>query len=402
MNNIYKVWYYAFSNFFLLLLVNQLFEYINIDLYLHQILMLLCVLTGFICAFKNAHFKTVDMVMFIYVGYIIINALFSSYINQTELVRRAMIIQTFPIFCYFIGRNTNFDIKQIILTTKYPLLFSCLAGLYFYFSEPAWYYAMKSAAITEYTSDTQLMEIFRLSSFWPHPYQIGYGTILFYFVWLYEMVVSKGLKWNIINLSILFILVTVLLLAQLRVCILFAIIASIMCYVVKGITFKNIFKISILAILIAVLSFLLVSKLDNTTSEYISTHISSLFEEDAIQERIQHTSGEIEYSLFGDGFGRYDYAARKYNMSSLIDNEYANQISELGYIGFSLLLFILLITILAGLKIYRKKLVEYIIILFFVVSMAGASVLSNHHQYNFIFWFALGSFWRYYYNPSNS
>lgn len=117
------------------------------------------------------------------------------------------------------------------------------------------------------------------------------------------------------------------------------------------------------------------------------------FESDSMSNRFEHTAGGIEsYTLLGDGLGRYGYLAREYGKWAIVDNQFQCHLAELGYIGFTLLLFILFFTLK---KCIRQKslLIENSIFAFFCVAMLGASVLSNHHQFNYLFWYIVGCLW---------
>ena len=98
------------------------------------------------------------------------------------------------------------------------------------------------------------------------------------------------------------------------------------------------------------------------------------------------------YSFLGDGLGRYDYLAREFGKWAIVDNEFQNHIAELGYFGASLLILMLLFTTF---RCYKNKwlFVENSVVFFFVSAMIGASVLSNPHQFNYIFWYTLGLLW---------
>ena len=89
---------------------------------------------------------------------------------------------------------------------------------------------MKDAQINTGASDMTISEIYRLSSYWGHPYVIGYATFLYSIYITKELFVDKignrdKRKKRYVNCCILFLCMFVLMLAQLRVTIVVYILA---------------------------------------------------------------------------------------------------------------------------------------------------------------------------------
>ena len=141
--------------------------------------------------------------------------------------------------------------------------------------------------------------------------------------------------------------------------------------------------------------FLFVQKnLDSSQSNFLFEHLLQLVSEESYyDERLEFTSGGVtDYSLFGDGVGYYGYTARENGRWAIVDQEFQEHLAESGYMGFTMLVIILTMSIF---RCYRQRVmtIECSIVLFYIIAMIGASVLSNHHQYNYMFWFALGKIW---------
>lgn len=384
---------FILSNFFLLTLFMQLLNLVGFDFYIKQLMNVVFAITGLYCLI-NIKYTCFDIIILIYMFYILINGIVIDYQNHGSYFYKAMIIQYFPIFTYFIGRYLQIDLSFFLSKMKYPLLFAMLCGIYFYISEPGWYIAMKLSQLRAYASDYQVAEIYRLSSFWGHPYVISYSTLLYSLYLTHNLINGiSGRKEKIISILILMICYTILMLSQMRVTILFYLIALFYMSFENRLLYKNrnnyMSKFLIILVVIGIIYMMLT--LDE--SSYIVKHMMGITESEALNDRFAHTSGGIiNYSFFGDGFGRYDMYARTFEKWAIVDQEFQNHIAELGYLGISLLILILLFSIY---RCFKKHflLLENSVLLFFIVAMIGASVLSNEHQYNYIFWYTLGIIW---------
>lgn len=381
------------SNFFLLTLLTQLLYLIGIDLYIWQLMRVVFAVVGVYCM-MNIRCTPFDVLIFIYIIYILINGVAIDYQNHGSYFYRAIIVQYFPIFTYFIGRYVQIDLGLFLSKMKYPLLFAMLCGIFFYIVEPGWYVMMKEAQLRVDANDYRIAEIYRLSSFWGHPYVIAYATLLYSLYLTHRIIIGiDKQKEQLIYIGFLVICCIVLFLAQMRVTIFFYLIA--MSYMVFGTRRwlkkkNNVISIILILLVTAGVVFVLFTA---DESSYIIKHMQRLFEDDALSERFVHTLGGIvNYSFWGDGFGRYDMLARSFGKWAIVDQEFQNHIAELGYLGGSLLILILLFSVYRCYK-NRFLLLENSVILFFVIAMVGASVLSNSSQYNYMFWYTLGLLW---------
>lgn len=366
----------------------------NIDLHLLQIMNVSYFIAGIFCLRKTSIIGF-DIIIVLYLVYMLLNGVTINYKFHGEFVYRALLFHVFPVMCYFIGRYTQIDIGKYIERMKWAILFAMICGIAFYFLHPSWYVSMKAAQLQEYANEMRIAEIYRLSSFWGHPYALGYATFLYSIFVTKQLIIGIDKQKDLLFYTFtLFICITVLLLAQLRITIVVYALSLIymILFVRQESLTKKIKKILLLVFLI--ISFLYLSlQLASDNVEYITNHMMSLMEEDSMSDRFEHTAGGItSYTLFGDGLGRYGYPARRHGMWAIVDNEFQCHIAELGFIGISLLGSIIFFTILRCLK--RSRLIlENTIIIFYFLAMIGASVLSNHHQYNFIFWYTLGLLW---------
>lgn len=393
--NIEKISNCLLANFFLCFLFFCIADLIGISYNFIRIFQIVGFITGVLYLIKTKK-QDFDYLIVCYLVYICVNITIVDYKYHGEMVYYAFWTQMVPIFFYFIGRGSkNLSIRNILEKMKWPLLFAIICGIYFFFIPPGWYMNMKMAQIDATTNDYRTLEIFRLSSFWGHPYQIGYATVLYLIFLLYDLMTSGSIGWKkYINYALISLCVMCLLLAQLRVTIAVALIVLIyyICMIKKeniGSLIKTILIASVLITGVSVYVF----SFDSEISSYIVEHITMMFEQDNYARRFEHTSGGItDYSFFGGGFGRYSFLARRHDDWALVDQEFQRHIAELGYLGVGLLILILLITF-KHCFLRKDLLVEFGVFLFFVVAMIAASVLSNEHQYNFIFWFCVGKIW---------
>lgn len=391
-----KLWIVIFSNFFLIVFIKRILEFISIDIYLFQILYIVSGLFGTCCIFKIKNKKIIDIVIVTYILYITLNALSFNYPHHWQYVYKAFIFQYTPIFCYFIGRTQIISTEYIIEKMRFPILFCMIAGLYFYFATPSWYIVMKESQLNDYASETYRQEIYRLSSFWGHPYYIGYATTIYVIYIFYRLkyfnynATKSIVKYKDIFIAIL--CITVLILAQLRITIFCSIIIYVYYNLNNKYLFGSIIKILLSLSLLAGLSLYLFQQISPETSSYIMEHITVLFNTEMYGNRFDATSGGLDLdTIFGYGFGRYDATARGFGKFALLDNEYQNHLAELGYIGLFLLIIIFAYTLCkVFIYGYQNKL-ESALFLFFILAAVGASVLSNETQYNYILWFVIGN-----------
>ena len=399
-NKIIRLASWALSSFFLLILVLRLFELVGIDLHLRQLMYVSFLFGGFFCM-RKIRIQWFDTIIIFYLFYLVINGITISYRHHWEFFYRALLVHLFPVMCYFIGRYTTVDISKYLERMKWPILFAMICGIVFYFVHPSWYVAMKQAQLSEYANDMRISEIYRLSSFWGHPYAVAYATLL------YSLFLTKKLLLGIyqkkelyMHVSFLFVCLTVLMLAQLRVTIVMYVVCFFyMILFTKNESLGSRAKKIIISLFCVCLFSLIFLQFSSDSMEYIQAHMLNLTEEDSFSARFEHTAGDVnDFSFFGDGVGRYGYPARRYLLWAIVDNEFQCHMAETGYFGFALLITMLILT---GVKCLKRKhlVLENSIFLFFCIAMVGASVLSNHHQYNYIFWYTVGLIWTKNYKP---
>ena len=126
----------------------------------------------FLKSLKTIKWKDIDTIVAIFIIYSLVSFLFSDY--DFSLFYFGIKLQVVPIFFYYIARGKYFKDSSFFDNIKYPLVFVYISAIFLYFFPPAWYLEYKTANITADMSDHMIHEFTRMSSFWSHPYFVGY------------------------------------------------------------------------------------------------------------------------------------------------------------------------------------------------------------------------------------
>ena len=390
-----KFSHFSICNFFLIILLLRLNELFvsTLDLYIIQLFFIINALCG-IVLIRGTIKNLMDLLVVIFIIYNILNGIIIDYPHHHFLFYKAFICELSAIFFYFIGRNVDWNINEILAKTKYPLLFAAFCGICSFFMMPSWYLNMKSAMLEDSSGyEGAVGETFRLSSFWGHPYQLGYAIAIFSSYSIMNCFNNPNKKYYIILSTFLFL---VLILCQLRVCILFYILVFIYHFIINGkeTFFIKISLLSVVALLFIIILYYLLNFLSPDQLDYIITHTDQLLESGAVDDRLEYTkmglNNDIFDSFFGYGVGHFSQNARVFNIPALVDCEYQKKLAELGFFGFSIFIMIIIGAILKLSKEFKDNTCANSIVLFYVIASIGASCISNVHQYPYMFWFALG------------
>ena len=388
------------GNFFLWVSLSRILSLFGISFNLFRVFQISGVLIAFYYLLKIKK-NGFDLLIMLYLTYILVNMIMIDYNYHGEMSYYAFIAQIIPVFFYYIGRgNVSLSMQEVIKRMKWPILISIVCGLFFFVQPPNWYMQMKLDQTNEVTNDYSMLEIFRLSSFWGHPYQVGYATLLYFSYLMYDSIKNGiGKEKKGIRIASMLLCIICLILAQLRVTIAVALLLLFyFIFLEKRDNKVSLFLSIFFAVIIVIGISLYFINSNSDLSNYIYEHTAMIFNQEDYTNRFEHTAGGItNYSLFGDGFGRYGFLAREHNGWALVDHEFQRHLAELGYVGCGFLIIILSLTF-RYCFLNKDLALETGVFLFFVISMIGASVLSNEHQYNFIFWFCIGRIWNTIYN----
>ncbi len=398
MGLIRKIWKFLFDNFMWLYIIMGLLSFVGIYAMTFQILMLISVIYGLllISRFRINHFM--DVFLFIYLLYILINSLAIDYPNHFNLWYRDVIFSLLPITCYFIAKNTSYDLERLLSKMTIPITIAMLLGLYFYFDNPQWYSALKFAQLNDYYGysergyipDYMMREAFRLSSIWVTPYVIGYANAVF-IVFLVVRLLFKPLSKKERRIStFLFILsVVVMILAGFKATLLSFFLFVGWSYIKsKRSKQKTLFLVLGIALLVILVYFFTT---DSDYGYYFVERFKYAATEEGLTTRLEHTRGGVDlWTFWGNGFGHYGISAKSFGAVTIQDSQYQKTLAELGIFGFT---FFILLLVGALVNSFRKKelILEFGIILFYIISFIGSSSISAETTFSFVFWYAMGS-----------
>lgn len=340
---------------------------------------------------KSIHWKDIDTIVLIFILYSLLSFLFSDY--DFSLYYYGIKLQIIPILFYYIARGKYFKDNSFFDNIKLPLILVYISAILLYFFPPSWYLEFKLANIGENVSEYILHEYTRMSSFWSHPYFVGYSSAIFIVYMLDKIIRSDIIRVN--DLCYIILAVFCLFFSQMRVCIAFVFLYYLYITIysfrhklkIRKLFFKGWWLLLILTILI---SFIIVNYLDSSFIEYIKDR-SINSEENFVLKRFEQFAEFIKrISFLGEGLGKYGHSAIAMNKPCIADCEYIRIPVELGIIG-SLLFFIIIIhSLIRGLSKIKLYRLEVFIILFFLLTMIGAAPLEMTVQQPFILWFCIG------------
>ena len=377
-----QYWYFLF-------VATQITKIFNIrDWY--SILVLLIVVVGLRSMSKIRWYNADFLVLGIMI-YSLVSFSFSSY--NSELFYYGVKNQFVCMFFYFIARSSDFSNADFIKNFKWAMLIVIIFGIVLYFYPPQWYTSYRYSALLAEEGSRSFYEHTRMSSFFPHPYFLAYGSC-FFIILLVKQILYDG-KANKFNYAFLLLAFFTLFFSQMRVAIGYTLLffVSTVLYNIFFRHKKNRF-LQMLAISLPLgilLVYLIFSNIDNNFLDYIVNR-STGYEGNIVEDRFEMFSKGYAYiSVFGNGLGRFGHAAVYRNLPSVHDCDYVRILCEFGFIGSLLLLITILYIIGQGFKNLDKSFFDVFAAVFFLFAMLGAAPLESTSQHCFLLWFCLGS-----------
>ena len=93
------------------------------------------------------------------------------------------------------------------------------------------------------------------------------------------------------------------------------------------------------------------------------------------------------FQMIGDGVGRHNMYADKYNpMTSMRDGEYVKMLQEQGYVGFSIFILLIALSLLKTFYHFKYLAFEFAVIVMLLISMIGANPISTGDKHPLIYW----------------
>ena len=375
-------WYY----FFIANTILQVFSFRDFYFVLVVVMWLLGV-----DSMTKIKWNKIDVAVAASMFFSIFSYFFSDY--RIELFYFGVKNQLSVMFLYFIARTGKFRNDDFIENFKWPMLFIIVSGIVLYFFPPGWYLAFRYDTLGNLSDNPQLFyEMTRMSSFFSHPYFLGYGSCIMIIYIIKKLLIDKcESRWYYVAF---FLTIFTLFFSQMRVAIayslLFLTLSSL--YVVfidksNSRFFKTILYLVPISIIIL---FLIINNIDEDFLYYI-TERSTNKDDNFIKERINIFAYFFRYiSVFGSGLGRFGHSAIEFNQASIADAEYLRILCELGYVGMFLLLYPIIYSVILGIKNIKNAFLETFVVLFFLFVMIGAAPLEMMQQHNFLLWFCVG------------
>lgn len=381
LNKIIRYWYFFFvaSAFTLMFQIKDWYS-------------LLVVVTVLVGLYSMCHMKwrTIDYVMLFAMVYSLVSFLFSNY--NIMLYYYGIKVQLVSMFFYFIARSRYFSDDSFIENFKWPMFIVIVAGIVLYFFPPGWYTAFRYSSLVAEEGSISFYEHTRMSSFFPHPYFLGYGSC-FFIIYVVKCILvnQKVSSMHYIALCIAFF---TLFFSQMRVAITYTIaffvlaIAYQIFYGKKNTTFIKFLSVLVLT---GTVSFFCVESLMSDEFLYYVTQRSTEHKGSIVDERFSMFSYFLQYISFcGQGLGRFGHAALQFNLRSCCDCEYIRILAELGYIGGLLILSPIIYAIIQGFRHLHLTFFETFVLLFFPFAMIGAAPLEEKSQHCYLLWFCVG------------
>lgn len=413
---IIKYWYY----FFVLSAFTNMFGLRN----WYSILIAIVVVVGTVALFK-IKWNKIDLLVLMAMLYSLLSVFFSDY--DMDLYYYGIKGQVAVMFFYFIARTDWFINNDFIDNIKWPLFVVIVAGIYLYYNPPSWYEIFRYANLTAEEGTHAFYEHTRMSSFWPHPYFLGYGSCFFIIYITTQILVMSPLEKVILSkndycqsvsyksifgklgllqvvsvinkkssTNYLYILIALftLFFSQMRVAIAYTILfmgfASVYSLVTKRHN-TTYFKFLLMLIIAMGIMYYVVSRIISEEFLYYVTERTTEHEGNLLEERANIYRRLFGYiSVFGHGLGRFGHAAARMGLPYISDQEYLRLSCELGFVGGTMVLLPFLIAIKRGLRNISLTFFETSCLIFYLFAMLGAAPLEATSQHSFLLWFCVG------------
>ena len=334
----------------------------------------------------------------------IFTMLVNTYPNQLMLIIRCFSEQLAYMMAYWVVRkDPKLNVRNVIHAGYLPLLITSLLGIYLYVYEPAWY----ASRTKDFTTDFEEFEFKRLRSIFSDGYIIMYfiGITLTYEFFLLASGKLAGQKekiWGkvrhksttmhyVLILSCIFALFLGIqrsVIASVFISLILAIF-----YAAKYSRLKNLRPIIVIGLIGIGISAYSILKMDLYQQTFYLDKIVSMTDDSQslAAERLTLNKRQASFGLMGDGCGRHNMYADKYNPNtSMRDGEYMKLLTEQGYMGAFLLGTMVLLALAKSFKNYQYLGFEFAILIFLLICMVGANPLSTNDKHPLLYWIILG------------
>lgn len=356
----------------------------------------------------NSKIKSITSFIITSIIILAITSIFNSY--PTTAFISGVRWQLFYMLAFIIGSSKYFDKCKFFNYMLWTVFLVDIIGIYLYLVPPGWYMGFKFQGLElDYISNNMILEMSRLSAFWPFPYWVSYGSACSYYY-----ILCKYFNGEIKTIYALFFILFfffILLLAQQRLPLIFIICATLALFVYS--IFSSSLKRKIFArgiflsfaCIFIILFMILPLIIDTDILEFGIKKIEEMFtssdsnsDSNFLTSRFGLFLDHINLKgslLFGSGLGSYTFNPQAKTL--VLDNMWLTIFLESGIIGLFLYITIFTRTIRKALKKLKHNIFEIGIIAMFLLAMFGANCLSKNTQHTIVLWLCCGSIFNQYY-----
>lgn len=311
----------------------------------------------------------------------------------------------FPVVFAYLG-YTDSSNNKFEKCYMYACLFCFLIGFYLYYNVPSYYskYLLQvkdsSWNMDASSLDTDnVINFTRFGSFFSSSYAVQYfGIPALIMSLVYANKKSPNMNiWFIYAIAITSFVACILCQQRMAMSFSFLIPLILSIYYSKYGNFK-LLKILILSIIIILLFGGVILSLEKF--DFFREMIVLRFEKMNFWEALKDRTGQFESfgrmttlsAIFGLGLGSCSTIAGSFGLDSVFDSEFPKIFYELGLVGIVMFLFVIIPTLLRGLKYFKFLHMELMIVAFFLTAGIGSDSLT-FFIYDIIFWYSVGRIW---------
>lgn len=344
-----------------------------------------------------------------FLGYSLLTALFYVF-NDAPFSCYTTTLRSFvfPIIFAYLGSQYSKD-NKFNKWYLYGCAFCFLIGFYLYLEAPS-YYVRYLAEVRDNAfnarsdiDESNVLEFTRFSSFFATSYAISCLSIPALILSLSSALKSKEKLMKIVYYIIAFSSFVAAILCQQRIAIGFAFLVLIfwIFYSIKLTNTKGRLGVFFSFAVIIIISFYALGLIVNFDwFDRVSNMVSLRFDQMNFNEAMDIRSNQYSsfdrmtsFSFFfGLGLGSSGHAAVAVGLKAIADGEFIKLFYEFGLVGCSLLAYVIIPTLIRGLKYFRYYYVEVVIIVFYLAAGIASDSLT-FFIYSIMFWYSLGRIW---------
>ena len=344
-------------------------------------------------------YNCMDFLWLLMLVWMVSTWIYNDYPNKGILSLRCIIGQIGYMMAYWIARKSKLNYNTLIIQKSYfPLTIVCIIGIYCFFMKPEWYTHLIQQSLNNRDvriTESIILEANRLRSIFSHPYILAYFCA---FTIIYESFCLINKKLDNIRTHYVFIgliFVTSLLAMQRGplVCALMGVFISI--YYAQHYhdgKRNSLAKVVVLTSVALLMGSFVIENMDDATNDFFLAKVTSVTDssDDFVSSRF-YLNQRDEAGLLGDGVGRHDIMADKYNPgTSMRDGEYMKILQEQGYIGMAIFSVFCLCALKKCITHFKHLNLEFCLLLMLIFCMIGANPLSTSDKHPIIYWLAFG------------